>query len=86
MTVIREDEATAKVVSPLTRDFLAWIAGGQRTYSEAMEAWRTSCPRFPIWEDAVAGGLIRLESADGGTMRGVTVVLTDRGRTLLEGR
>ena len=86
MTVVRKDEVAAKVVRPLTRDFLAWIAGGTRTYTEAMEAWRTSCPRFPIWEDAVADGLIRLESAAGGTMHGVTVVVTDRGRTLLEDR
>lgn len=29
-----------------TRQFLLWLAAQPRTYAEAMEAWRTSCPRF----------------------------------------
>lgn len=37
----------ATSVSPLTRDFLAWIASTPRSYSEAMEAWRSSCPASP---------------------------------------
>src|SRR5207248_8806967 len=43
-------------VSPLTRDLLDWIASTPRTYRETMEAWRTSCPRLSIWEDAVGDG------------------------------
>ena len=42
-------------------EFLTWIAAKQRTYSEAMEAWRTSCPRFSTWEDASIGGYVVLE-------------------------
>jgi hypothetical protein len=80
---VEANQPSRKEVSPLTRDFLAWIAGGPRSYAEAMEGWRTSCPRFPIWEDAVSDGLIHLESAPGDTLRGVTVVLTDRGRAIL---
>jgi hypothetical protein len=72
----------AMVNSP-TRDFLAWVARRPRTYAEAMEAWRSSCPRFTIWEDAIADGLIREESG-GGRLGDVRIVLTPRGRALLD--
>jgi hypothetical protein len=37
----------------LVLDLVEWIATQPRPYADVMEAWRTSCPRFPIWEDAV---------------------------------
>ena len=37
---------------PLIADLLEWIGPGSRPYSEVIEAWRTSCPRLPVWEDA----------------------------------
>ncbi len=37
----------------LVLDLLEWIAAEPRRYTDVMEAWRTSCPRLPIWEDAV---------------------------------
>ena len=43
-----------------TAQLLAWIAEGPRTYAETMDAWRTSCPRLSIWEDAIADGLVRI--------------------------
>ena len=43
---------TDAVVEALTLDLLEWLASGERTYEEAMEAWRTSCPKLPVWEDA----------------------------------
>ena len=49
-----------------------------------MEAWRTSCPRMPVWEDAVSDGLVEIRP--GGAMRDREVVLTQRGRTWLEGQ
>jgi hypothetical protein len=78
-------EPAAIRISPLTRDFLLWIAGRPRTYAEAMEAWRTSCPRFPIWEDALSDGLFRLERESGVPMSETRVILTPRGRALLDG-
>jgi hypothetical protein len=42
----------------LTIQLLQWIADQPRPYAEAMETWRTSCPRLSIWEDALAAGLI----------------------------
>jgi hypothetical protein len=66
----------------LTLEFLQWLAGGPRSYGETMEAWRTNCPRMPVWEDAVKAGLVELEG--GGRMRERKVALTQAGRSLLE--
>ncbi len=42
--------------------FLAWVADRPRNYAQAMEAWRSSCPRLSVWEDAIIEGLVRIES------------------------
>lgn len=42
----------------LILDFLAWLDAAPRPYAEVMDAWRTSCPRLPVWEDAVDRGLV----------------------------
>ena len=70
--------------SALTIQLLSFIASKPRTYSETMEAWRTSCPRMPIWEDAMSDGLITLRG-DTSSMKERVVVLTDRGRSVLNG-
>ena len=46
-----------------------------------MEAWHSTCPRMPIWEDAVRDGLVRIEN--GGAMKSSRVVLTARGKARL---
>ena len=61
--------------------FLEWIAAKPRCREDVMEAWRSSCPRFPVWEDARADGLIRQCGGDRGEHR---VELTDLGRAALE--
>jgi hypothetical protein len=61
--------------------FLEWIAARPRRREDVMEAWRSSCPRFPVWEDARADGLIRQCGGDRGEHR---VELTDLGRATLE--
>jgi hypothetical protein len=43
---------------PLILDLVEWVARKPRPYAEVMEAWRTSCPRLPVWEDAVDRGLV----------------------------
>jgi len=48
-------------VAALTDQLLAWIAEAPRSYAETMEAWRTSCPRLSVWEDALADGLVRVD-------------------------
>jgi len=64
----------------LTEQFLAWVAEADRSYADA-EAWRRSCPHLSIWEDAIAGGLIRF--GNGGRLSESRLILTARGRTLL---
>jgi hypothetical protein len=41
-------------------ELLAWIAQERRTYPEAIEVWKTHCPRHSLWEDAVADGLVQV--------------------------
>ncbi len=67
----------------LTIQFLAWTACAPRTYAQAMDAWRTSCPRLPVWEDAVDAGLVEVESAPGKATAHSLVVLAPRGRATL---
>jgi hypothetical protein len=43
----------------LILDLLEWLEFRVRTYEETLDAWRTSCPRFPIWEDASDRGLVK---------------------------
>ena len=42
----------------LVLDMLEWIAKEPRTYRQTMDAWRTSCPRLAVWEEAVDCGLV----------------------------
>ncbi len=65
----------------LTLQFLAWVAATPRTYAQAMEAWRSTCPRLSIWEDAILDGLVAF--AGGATRNQSRVVLTAKGRALL---
>ncbi len=48
----------SETVDNLILDLLEWIGPGERPYRETMEAWRTSCPRLPVWEDATDRGFI----------------------------
>ena len=61
--------------------FLEWVAARPRSREDVMDAWRSSCPRFPVWEDARADGLVRQVGGDSGVHR---VELTERGRALLD--
>lgn len=45
---------------PLILDLVAHVADRPRPYAEVLEAWRTSCPRLTVWEDAVEAGLVSL--------------------------
>ena len=69
---------------PLILDLVEWVAAKPRRYTEVMEAWRTSCPRLPVWEDAVDRGLVerRVErQADG--FGDPLVAVTAAGRAYL---
>lgn len=60
--------------------FLEWLVSADRTYQEVMEAWRTSCPRLPVWEDANDRGLVSREHVNGRTM----IKASPSGLALLE--
>ena len=65
----------------LVRDLIRWIAERPRLYDDVMEAWRTSCPRLTIWEDAVDAGYVAVSFEPAG--RGKTVSVTKAGMAFL---
>lgn len=67
-------------LKPLTLDFLQWLEAEPRDYSEVMDAWRTSCPRLTVWEDALDAGLIERSHVRGQPLK---VALTPEGKALL---
>lgn len=71
----------SSAVEALILDMAEWIGREPRAYEEVMAAWRTSCPRLTVWEDAVDRGLVEsFASAEGA----VVVRLTGAGCALLE--
>jgi hypothetical protein len=72
-----------EIVASLMLDLVEWLERSPRTYAEAIEAWRTSCPRLTVWEDAVDGGLIAIATEADGVMR---VRATEYGRHRLRQR
>jgi hypothetical protein len=68
-----------ETVEALVLDLLEWVASGERRYGDVMDAWRTSCPRLPVWEDATERGLLVRLRIDGATL----VRITPAGRALL---
>ena len=69
----------SEIVDALVLDLLEWVAADQRSYAEVMEAWRTSCPRLPVWEDANDRRLVARAKVDGRAV----VTVTPSGRALL---
>jgi hypothetical protein len=64
----------------LVLDLVEWIARQPRSDAEVMEAWRTSCPRFPIWEDVVDLRFVARVSEEG---PGEVIHVTSAGRAFL---
>ena len=64
-------------------EFLAWVDARPRTYAETMEAWRSSCPRLSVWEDAIGSDLVRIDAMCASAQGQVRVRLTDRGSAVL---
>jgi len=69
-------------VENLILDLLEWLHRRERTYEETIAAWRTSCPRLPVWEDASDRGLVETRSSNGRSL----VRLTPAGLALLKQR
>ena len=68
------------VVESLILDLLEWLTIRERNYGEVMDAWRTSCPKLPVWEDANDRGFVTVEHMHGRSL----VTITESGRTFLE--
>jgi hypothetical protein len=67
-------------LDPLILDFLEWLAPNPRPYAEVMEAWRTSCPRLTVWEDAIDRSFVARGRANGGSRM---IALTEAGSNFL---
>ena len=78
-TRMHDEHMTDAVVESLLRDLLEWLAAGERDYIEVMDAWRTSCPKLPVWEEANDRGLVEVQWTEGRSI----VHLTPKGRQLL---
>jgi hypothetical protein len=72
------------VTETLIRDLLEWLVKSDRSYDEVMDAWRTSCPKLTIWEDATDRGFITKEDVNGRCIVRVTpsglAILRQRNR------
>jgi hypothetical protein len=68
-------DAQTNVVDSLVFDLVEWVAKEPRTYAQVMDAWRTSCPRLTVWEEAVERGLLLRE--------GTRVAVTEKGSDFL---
>ena len=68
-------------LEPLVLDLLEWIGREPRPYSEVIEAWRTSCPRLPVWEEANARGFLDRRHEPG---HEALVAVSESGRAHLE--
>jgi hypothetical protein len=70
------------VVESLILDLLEWVTKEERSYEQVADAWRTSCPKLPVWEDATDRGLVTTELINGRWI----VNATPSGRALLQER
>ena len=69
--------AASGPVEALILDLLQWIGPDSRPYAEVMGAWRTSCPRLPVGEEANDRGFIARRVEPG---VGACIALTELGR------
>ena len=67
-------------VEALIADLLEYVATAERTYDEVMDAWHTSCPKLPVWEEATDRGLIVRTRSNGHAV----VEITAAGTAFLE--
>lgn len=68
-------------LDPLVRDLVEWVAREPRAYADVIDAWRTSCPRLTVWEEACERGLVTRRFVRG---EGASVHVTDAGKRFLE--
>ncbi len=79
----RDNAGASDAVDALVLDLLEWIDATPRPYDEVMEAWRTSCPRLPVWEEANERGFVARSTVPG---EGARVAVTPAGAAHLRRR
>jgi len=67
-------------IEALILDLVEWVSKEPRPYEEVIDAWRTSCPRLTVWEDASERGYIVSQLDED---RRLVVVATREGRQAL---
>lgn len=72
--------AASSSLDPLILDLVEWVAREPRSYVDMLDAWRTSCPRLTVWEDAEERGLVSRKSVPG---VGIMVLATPAGAEFL---
>ena len=78
--VNRSGAAIPDTVEALVLDLLEWVGPFERPYAEVLEAWRTSCPRLPVWEEATDRGFIERRYGPG---RGASISVSSAGQEYL---
>jgi hypothetical protein len=68
--------AASDTVESLVLDLLEWVGPSPRPYAETLDAWRTSCPHLPVWEEANDRGFIARTQEPG---RGLLVSVSAAG-------
>jgi len=69
---------TESNLDSLVFDLVEWVGKEPRTYRQVMDAWRTSCPRLTVWEEALDRGYV--------ARRGEGVLVTEAGQKFLKSR
>lgn len=70
-------------LDPLVLDLVEWVARAPRAYADVIDAWRTSCPRLTVWEEAGERGLLVRRFVRG---EGASVHVTEQGMRFLAER
>jgi hypothetical protein len=65
------------------REFLVWVARCPRSYDDTMDAWQSHCPRFMVWEDALAAELVEIVHGRAQAVGAARVQLTRLGQAAL---
>jgi D-3-phosphoglycerate dehydrogenase len=80
--MLRVMAAMSDSLENLILDLVEWLVRTERSYEETMDAWRTSCPGLPVWEEATERGLVKTAHAD----RSSVICATETALHLLKAR
>jgi len=75
--------STTNIIDPLVFDFVEWVSKQPRPHAEVIDAWRTSCPRLTVWEEAMDRGYVARRSVEGQGMIKAMIEVTASGTQFL---